>query len=381
MRKVAFALLMALCLAPAAWAKYTGLSLSTPYPDQTVQAGQSAVIPLTVHNYGLDPQVVTLKAPQVAKGWHAAFQGDARNVGAVFVGPDAKRAVSLHLTPPKGVASGTYQFQLQALGKDQQATLPVTLQLAKTIPNWLALSASLPTLKGSSSTNFSYDIKVDNKSGRNVTVSLSADAPQGFEVNFSPQYGSQEVTAIRVKAGENKDISAKVSLPSRVNAGTYHLKVHAAAGNTQAEIPLTMIVSGKPQLSLTTPSGRLSGNAYEGKSTSVALTVKNDGGAPAHDLSFSADSPTHWKVTFSPKRIAQLAPHQKAKVTADITPSTKSLAGDYMVTVNADSGLNSASADYRVTVMTSTMWGVIGIAIAVAAILVIGFAVMRFGRR
>jgi len=31
--------------------------------------------------------------------------------------------------------------------------------------------------------------------------------------------------------------------------------------------------------------------------------------------------------------------------------------------------------------MTSTLWGVIGIAIATLAILVVGFAVMRYGRR
>ena len=80
MRRIAIMLLLGVCLVPAAWAKYTGIVLSTPFPDETVQSGRTAVIPLTVHNFGLDPQAVTLKTLSVAKGWTAEFQGDARDV-------------------------------------------------------------------------------------------------------------------------------------------------------------------------------------------------------------------------------------------------------------------------------------------------------------
>jgi uncharacterized membrane protein len=40
-----------------------------------------------------------------------------------------------------------------------------------------------------------------------------------------------------------------------------------------------------------------------------------------------------------------------------------------------------ASADYRVTVSTSTSWGLVGIAIVAIALIVVGFAVARYGRR
>ena len=39
------------------------------------------------------------------------------------------------------------------------------------------------------------------------------------------------------------------------------------------------------------------------------------------------------------------------------------------------------SANFRITVLTSTLWGAVGIAIIAIALLVVVFAVARFGRR
>jgi uncharacterized membrane protein len=382
MRKIAILLLLGMFFAPGAWAKYTGIVLSTPFPDETVQSGRTAVIPLTVHNFGVAPQAVTLKALAIAKGWSAQFQGNARDVGSVFVEPNGSRDVSLHLTPPKGVSAGQYAFRLAAVGTDHRAELPLTLHLAKTLPDWLSITASLPTLKGAATTQFSYDAKVANKSSHDVLVNFSASAPPGFDVAFKPQYGSQEVTGLMIKAGETKDVTITVSPPNDATAGAYDVGVQARSGDTHAALRVHMVVTGNPSLALTTPSGDLAGSAQIGKSDAVTLLVSNTGSAPARNVSFSADSPSHWKVSFDPKRLAMLAPNQNAKITADIVPSARSLAGDYMVTFDAnDSGTGDTSANYRVTVMTSTLWGVIGVAIAALAVLVVGFAVMRYGRR
>ncbi len=43
--------------------------------------------------------------------------------------------------------------------------------------------------------------------------------------------------------------------------------------------------------------------------------------------------------------------------------------------------MTSTSADFRITVATSTLWGIIGIVIIAIALLVAVGAVARFGRR
>ncbi len=62
-------------------------------------------------------------------------------------------------------------------------------------------------------------------------------------------------------------------------------------------------------------------------------------------------------------------------------PSPRAIAGDYMVTITASASEGSASADFRITVLTRTLWGIVGVVLIAAALVVVGQAVSRYGRR
>jgi len=67
-------------------------------------------------------------------------------------------------------------------------------------------------------------------------------------------------------------------------------------------------------------------------------------------------------------------------VQALITPPAKAIAGDY-VTTRANARGESSSQTFRVAVATSTLWGIVGIALIGIALLVLVGAVAWFGRR
>ena len=128
--------------------------------------------------------------------------------------------------------------------------------------------------------------------------------------------------------------------------------------------------------------GRLSGEAYAGKGSPLTLVLRNDGSAPARDIKLSASTPEGWNSHFEPAKLAELAPGARHLVKVTLTPSDKAIAGDYQATVTADAaGGVVQSADFRITVLTSTLWGSVGIAVIVIALVVVVFAVGRFGRR
>ena len=54
---------------------------------------------------------------------------------------------------------------------------------------------------------------------------------------------------------------------------------------------------------------------------------------------------------------------------------------DYVASFRANGRGESASADFRITVTTSTLWGIVGVGIIAVALLVLLGAVARFGRR
>ena len=87
------------------------------------------------------------------------------------------------------------------------------------------------------------------------------------------------------------------------------------------------------------------------------------------------------KAHHDKKTVDRIAPGQTAEVNAMITPTDKSLAGDYMATIRAASRGETASTQFRVTVATSTTWGMVGFGIIAVALLLMFGAVARFGRR
>jgi uncharacterized membrane protein len=157
--------------------------------------------------------------------------------------------------------------------------------------------------------------------------------------------------------------------------------VTVKAEDASAKADLALDVVGQPQLQVAGRDGLLSARAVAAKQTSMPVVVTNNGTAPAENVTLNASAPTGWKVTFEPKTIERLVPGKEAEVQALVTPGEKSLAGDYMVSVNANSRGESASSQFRITVATSTVWGMAGAGVIGVALLLMLGAVARFGRR
>jgi len=361
--------------------EYEGLSLSTPYPAQVVQANEPIVLSLTVRSYGLPPQVVYLEVVEAPEGWKVSFLGGGRVVKAVFVQPDGSANVSLRLEPPEDAQPKTYRFLVAAKGENDRAELPIELTVGEAPPPQLEFEVELPILKGAPNTTFRYRATLKNEGDRDLLVNLEADAPEGFRVTFKLAFGGQEVTSLPIKAGESKRLDIEVRPPREIPMDEYPISVRARAEGVSAQLGLTASVTGQPTLSVTTPEGRLSARVYSGRVTPLQVLIVNRGTAPAKDVKLTAYEPSGWEVSFEPEEIEEIPPDGEAKVTARIKPSPKALAGDYMLTIRASGEGTSDSAEFRITVLTSTMWGLVGIALIALALGVVVFAVARFGRR
>ncbi len=361
------------------WAAFQGLRISTPFPSQSARLGESLSITLTVKNFGLPPQTVTLRVPSLPRGWKATFLGAGRVVESVFVDPDQDSSVTLRLEPPKGTKAGEYDVQIVASGQSASATLQMKLTLGSVLPRRLTLDAELPVLRGSPTSSFRYRLTLKNESDQEILVNLDTETPPGFRVTFTTM--GQEVASFPIKAGESRDLDTQVTVPPKVSAGTYPLTVRARGGETSAELKLSIEITGRPELRVTTPDDRLSGRATAGSATPLKLVIKNTGSAPARNVSLSASEPSGWEVKFTPDKIDEIAANDQSQVTASIKPSQKALTGDYMLPITANAGDVSSSADFRITVSTSTLWGLVGVLLVAVALGVVTFAVNRYGRR
>jgi len=282
---------------------------------------------------------------------------------------------------PKEAALGTQTVTVEAKGANTNATLPVNVTLVKDLPAKLTLTPQLPELRGSARSSFEYQMSVKNDSGKKVVVSLAAQAPQYFDTTFTEQYGSQELTAIPIEAGQSKDVKLKVTPPTTIGAGKHQVTVRIAAEDATATAQVALEITGQPKLDLSGREGVLSARATAGTEASIPIIVTNTGTAPAENVELSGSGPSGWKVTFDPKTIDRLAPKAQKEVQALVTPTDKAIAGDYVTSMSASARGESASQSFRITVTTSTLWGIAGVGIIGIALLVLVGAVARFGRR
>ena len=360
----------------------SGIFLTTRYPVMTVKTGETTTIDLAIHNYKLPPQQLALSVPDIAQGWKATVLGGGQPVGAVEVNADSEESLQLRLEPPANTGAGDYHFTVEAKGGGQDLKLPLVVTVGQEVPAKLKMTTNFPDLRGTATTAFKYRVTVTNDSGRNTTINMTADAPKNMQVTFAEAYGSQQLTSIPVEAGKSKDLDASITLPRETAAGDYKLTIHAKTDQASADLPVSLTIIGQPRLSVSGEGGRLSGDAYAGQDSQLTIVVKNDGTEAARDIELSATPPEGWKTTFEPKSIPSLAAAASQDIKLTMTPSPRAIAGDYQMPVRASgSGGLSESANFRITVLTSTLWGGIGIAIIAVALLVVVFAVARFGRR
>jgi len=176
-------------------------------------------------------------------------------------------------------------------------------------------------------------------------------------------------------------VKLKVTPPNTAAAGSYKVVARIGAEDASATADLTLDITGQPKLEVSGREGLVSTRAAAGKESTVPVVITNTGTAPADNVELSGSAPSGWKITFNPKTVDHIAPNANKEVQALITPTDKAIAGDYVTTIRASTRGESASTTFRVTVTTSTMWGIAGVGIIGIALLVMVGAVARFGRR
>ncbi|MDR3422887.1 MAG: NEW3 domain-containing protein [Xanthobacteraceae bacterium] len=358
-----------------------GLYLMSDFPAVTLRPGETSTINLKLQNYALPPERLTLSVADVPSGWTATLMGGGQPVAAAMPATNSSVSLELRLDVPKSAAVGTQTLTVVATGGSTNVQLPIAVTLAKDLPAKLTLTPQLPELRGNSKSPFEYQLAIKNDSGKKLMVSLSAQAPQNFDTSFTEGYGTQELNAVPIDAGQNKNVKLKVTPPNTAAAGSYKVEARVGAEDASATTDLTMDITGQPRLDLSGREGLVSTRASAGKETTVPVVITNNGTAPADTVELSGSAPSGWKITFDPKTVDRIAPNANKEVQALITPTEKAIAGDYVTTIRASTRGESASTTFRVTVTTSTLWGIAGVGIIGIALLVMVGAVARFGRR
>ena len=364
-----------------------GLEMSTDYPGVTVKAGDTV-------SFGLDFSCdegsydAALSVKSLPDGWSGYFKGDSKQVTRVHVdstdeqNTDSKSSTDFSLTVPDDAEDGTYTIELQADGdKGASDTLELEVTVSKEEVMQSTFTSEYPEQQGASGTTFSFDTTVVNNRATEQSYSLSAEAPSGWQVTFTPSGESTNVASLNVDPGSSQGLTVTVTPPEDVEKGDYTIPVSAISSEDTLTQDLSVSITGTYKVSLSTPDGRLSLDAYADKETSVTLSITNDGNVDLTNLNLTSTAPTDWDVSFSESTIDTLEAGATKEVTAYIKPAQNVITGDYVTDITIKNDSASSMAEFRVSVKTPTTWGIVAIAIIVVLVAVLAAIFKKFGRR
>jgi uncharacterized repeat protein (TIGR01451 family) len=292
--------------------------------------------------------------------------------------------VKLDVKVPDGAPDGTTHLTVTATSGGLTARLGVSVTVAAQAGGTVKLTADFPNLKGRSDQTFTFNLQLANDTPQQLTFTLSTTGPDGWTVDAKPASQAQ-AASFTVDAGATSAVTVTVTPAQDAPSASYDMDVQAVSGSFTADQKLSVEITGNVVLTLAPPTGQpLSTNASAGSGKEYTLVVSNTGTSPAENITVSSTPPTDWEVTFNgaaTMTIAELQPGATQNVTATIKPAAAAIAGDYVVSFRAGTTESTKSADVRVTVETSVIWGIVGLAIIVLVIGGLLYVFQRYGRR
>jgi len=360
------------------------------YPEYTgvvIDKGEGVSIDVFVKNGGKRDESVDLRVTQIPKGWKAWIKTYSYGVTGVHVGSDDTRTLTFRAEPGKDIGPGKYVFKFIGETTDHKfrSTNVITVQVKpkgkEKKSKGVNITTSYPVLRGPTDAKFEFSIEVENKLDKDAVFSLTAKAPENWDVNFKPAYEDKFISSVRLKANQSKSVAVDVKPYVLAKPGKYPIIVKVSSPEAEGKANLSIILTGTYKIEAGTSDGLLSLNAQRGEPANMSIYVKNTGSAPLENIHFLSFKPENWKVSFKPERIERLAPDELKQVEVTVRPSDNALVGDYSVSLNIDAGKVSKNLELRVTVKASTAWGWIGIGIIVFVLLGLVILFVKLGRR
>jgi uncharacterized membrane protein len=268
-----------------------------------------------------------------------------------------------------------------------QTATPTPTPTPTTTPDNLQLQSTYPSLSADSGQPFSFSVDI-KYSGSRQLLNLTSTQQSGWDVSFNNSAG-KTITAVQLgpvdyTVTETVTVVLTPSLGQTPNPGNYPLTVTVSnpSGSLNQSINLTATVKAKFSFIMDTASGNLNSQATAGADNHTAIQLTNQGTAAIDALSLTSTQPDGWIVKFNPDKVDSIGAGQKQQVDVTITPpGGKTVAGDYMLNLTASNGTLSQTMNLRVTVLTPTVWGWVGLIIVILVIAGLGVLFMKLGRR
>jgi len=357
--------------------------------DTIAVAGKDKYFPLVVENLGeVDIDDITFSSDGPA-GWRIEFSPSKVDL----LGARESGTVEVIIKTPSETEEGDYMITVRAWGKqapEEKIDIRVMINVPLKEPK-VELSPLYPRLEGIAGEEFVFEVEF---AYRDVEITeeprdfnLRTTAPKGWEVYMTPPYEKEKkVSAIRLKpaftAGNKLRVVVSAPFWPLPEPGEYKIILEAISGEVKGSVEFKAVVTARYYLVVVPVAERYNTDATAGEDNFFSVNVGNLGTAAINDIKLSSTKPEGWTIEFSPDKIDSIEAIDDQVIDVNIKPPSKTIAGDYVITLEASGKQTSSGEIYiRVTVETPTIWGWVGVGIILIVIAGLIVIFTRFSRR
>lgn len=363
-----------------------GILMSTAYPGITALAGETVYFDLDFASLDGEAYDAALSVESIPEGWEGYFQGGDSQISKVHIDGESaltdSALASFSLTIPETAEEGEYAIELGAdAGDGVQSALSLEVEVGQVEVGQSSFTSEYPEQQGATGTTFTFEMTLVNNKSTEQSYSLSAETPSGWQATFTPSGESTNVASLSVEAGSSQGVTVTVTPPQGVETGDYTIPCSATSAEDSLSADLQVTITGTYGVDLSTPTGNLSLDAQANREKALTLSITNTGNVDLTNLNLTSSAPTDWEVRFDESTIDTLEAGATKEITAYITPNQDAITGDYVTTITLSNDEVSDTAEFRVSVQTSTTWGVVAVCIVVVLVLALAFIFKKYGRR
>ncbi|MEH7379563.1 NEW3 domain-containing protein [Bacillus sp. JJ1533] len=355
------------------------ISLFTPFTGISATPGETISYSIDVINTGSTIQNMSFEFENMPEGWDYTISSGGRDIREFSVKGNSEETVNVDIIVPLDAKKADYRFSLVASDEGNKSRLPLLITLTEQGSFESELTSDQKNLQGHADSNFTYTVKLRNRTAEQQNYALNSTVEKGWGVRFKT--GSDAISSITIEPNETKDVTVEVTPPEDVKAGTYKIPISASTGTTSADLLLEAVITGSYGIEISTPTGNLSTDITAGNDRVIDLVITNTGTAPLVDVNITSNTPPNWETEFDSSSIAELKPGDSKTIKATIIAPDEAIAGDYVTEFTASAAETSAKAAFRVSVETSTLWGVVAILIILGVLGGLYYIFRKYGRR
>ncbi|MDR2339772.1 MAG: hypothetical protein LBF40_06545 [Deltaproteobacteria bacterium] len=360
------------------------------YPGQTLAPEDGQVeLEINLRNTGLKGDTFMVEVTEAPEGWTTELSRYNTVLTGIFLPGEENTILNLTASPPddvENIPEGTYSFGIKVTsdktGKAIESKTVLTVSSGKAVKEPLTLSTSYPEIGGPSDGKFAFSVEIKNNGPEEAKVSLAAETPEGWESSFKPGYEDKQITSIQVPKGQTRSVNLDLTPAYQAAPGSYPIKVLASTPEGEADVALTVNLTGTFKLRAATDNDLLSTSTEVGEPVTLTLYVINEGSAAQREVSFMAVNPDNWDVKFDPETLQDIQPNTvPSQVKMTITPSGNALVGDYGVGIRVMGEKSQSNLDFRVTVKAGSGWAWAGAIIIIVVVAALAWTFRWLGRR